>query len=80
MLKEVVTLIINEDECGEVFHFDFPHSLHAKFGIFYALNALDVLLRKDGSGSTDRAQVEATVLFASVGNLLCAVAFGNHNH
>ncbi len=32
--KEVVAFVINEDECREVFYFDFPDCLHAQFGVF----------------------------------------------
>ena len=53
LLEEVVALVVNEDECGEVLNLDFPNSFHAEFGIFNAFDALDVLLRKDGSRSAD---------------------------
>ena len=53
LLEEVVALVVNEDECGEVLNLDFPNSFHSEFGIFNAFDALDVLLRKDGSRSAD---------------------------
>ena len=53
LLEEVVALVVNEDECGEVLNLNFPNSFHAEFGIFNAFDALDVLLRKDGSRSAD---------------------------
>ena len=53
LLEKVVALVVNEDECGEVLNLDFPNSFHAEFGIFNAFDALDVLLRKDGSRSAD---------------------------
>ena len=40
-LEEVVTLVIHEDEGGEVFDVDLPDSLHAKFRILNALDALN---------------------------------------
>ena len=55
-LKEVVTLIINKDKGGEVFHINLPHGLHTKFRILDALDALDARLRENGSHATDAAQ------------------------
>jgi hypothetical protein len=40
-LEEVVALVINEDECGEVLYLNLPYCLHAELWIFYALDALD---------------------------------------
>ncbi len=53
LLEEVITLVINEDECGEVFNSNLPDSLHAELGILYALDALDRALRENGSYATD---------------------------
>ena len=44
LLKEVVALVIHQNECGEVFHINLPHGLHAQFGIFHTLDALDAAL------------------------------------
>ena len=44
LLEEVVTLIVNEDESGEVFNSDLPDSLHAQLRILYTLDALDAAL------------------------------------
>ena len=72
-LEEVVTLVVNEDECREVFHMDLPDSLHSEFRVLYALDALDVVLRKDRCRTSDRAEVESAVLLASICNLLASV-------
>ena len=61
-LEEVVTLVINEDECREVLNMNLPDCLHSEFRIFYTLNALDVVLSKDSSRTTNRAEVETTML------------------
>ena len=53
LLEEVVTLVVDEDECGEVFHLNLPDSLHAELGILNALDALDVVLCEDSSRTTD---------------------------
>ena len=78
--EEVVTLIIDEDKCREVLNFNFPDSFHAEFGIFHALDALDVVLCKDSCRTADAAEIEAAVLLASVGYCLAAVTFREHNH
>jgi hypothetical protein len=43
-LKEIVALVVHQDEGGEVNDTDFPHGFHAQFGILDALDALDALL------------------------------------
>ena len=78
--EEVVTLIIDEDKCREVLNFNFPDSFHAEFGIFHALDALDVVLCKDSCRTADAAEIEAAVLLASVGYCLAAVTLSEHHH
>ena len=70
LLEEVVALVVYEDKGGEVFYFNLPDSFHSEFGIFYALDALDVVLCQDGSRSADGAEVESAVSLAGVGHLL----------
>ena len=78
--EEIVALIVYEDEGGEVFYPDFPHSLHANLWEFHTLDALDRVQREHGSRAADTSQIETAMLFASVGNNLGAVSLGNHNH
>ena len=80
LFEEVIALVIYQDECREVLYFNLPDSFHTQFGIFYALDALDVVLCQDSSRTTDRAQVETTVLLAGIRHLLATVTFGKHNH
>lgn len=42
--EEVIALVIDEDEGGEVLHFDFPNGLHPKLGEVDNLLAFNVLL------------------------------------
>ena len=79
-IKEVVTLVVDEEEGGEVDHVNLPDGLHTEFRIFQALHLLDVLLGQDGSRTTDGAQVEASVLLAGIGHLLRAVTLGQRDH
>ena len=44
LLEEVVALVIDEDEGGEVFNGNLPDGLHTEFWIFHALDALDAAL------------------------------------
>ena len=79
LLEEVVAFVVHEDEGREVLHFDFPYGFHAQFRIFHALDALDALLREDGSRSAYGSEVEAAVFLAGIGDYLLAVALGNHD-
>ena len=42
LLKEIITLVIHEDESREILYTDFPYSLHTKLWIFHAFDALDI--------------------------------------
>ena len=53
LLEEVVSLVVYEDEGGEVLYLNLPDGFHAEFGELYALNALDVVLREDGGRTTN---------------------------
>ena len=80
LLEEIVTLIIYQDECREVFHFNLPDSLHTQFRIFHTFNALDIVLCKDSSRSADRTQIETTMFLTSISYLLAPITFCQHNH
>ena len=41
LLEEVVALVVDEDESGEVLDVYLPDGFHAEFGVFYAFDALD---------------------------------------
>ena len=79
LLEEVIALVVDEDEGGEVFYLNLPDGLHTKFGVFHTFDALDVVLGKDGSRSSDGAEVEAAVVFASVGDVNTAVTLSEHD-
>src|ERR1700691_5194048 len=36
--EEVVALVVDDDESGEVLDLDLPHRLHAEFGVFEHVN------------------------------------------
>ena len=44
LLEEVIALVVDEDESGEVFDHNLPDGLHTQFGILYTLDALDAAL------------------------------------
>ena len=79
LLEEVVALVIDEDEGWEVLDVYLPDGFHAELRVLDALDALDALLRQDGGGTADAAQVETAVLLAGIRHLLCAVALGYHH-
>ena len=53
LLEEVVALVVDEDEGGEVLYLNLVDGLHTQFGIFEELDALDAVLGKDGGGAAD---------------------------
>jgi hypothetical protein len=53
LFEEVVAFVVDEDESWEVDYFDFPDCFHAEFRILNAFDALDVVLSKDSSRTTD---------------------------
>ena len=53
LFEEVVTFVVNEDKCWEVNYFDFPDCFHAEFWILNAFDALNVVLSKNSSWTTD---------------------------
>ena len=79
LLEEVVALVIDEDEGGEVLDLDLPDGLHAEFGILHALDALDAALGEHGSDAADGAEIETAMLLAGLGDDIAAVALGNHH-
>ena len=80
MLEEIIALIVDEDEGGEILDFNLPDSFHSEFGILEEFYLLDRILSEYGSGATDRTEVETAMLMASVSDLLRAVALSDHNH
>ena len=80
LLEEVVALVVHQNEGGEILNGNFPDSLHAELGVLHAFNALDAALRQYGSHATNSAEVETAMLLACVRNLLCTIAFRDHDH
>ena len=62
--EEVVPFVIDQDVGGEVFYLD----------------SFDIVFGQDGGGASDGSQVEAAMLVSGIGDLLGAVAFGQHDH
>ena len=73
MFEEVISLVINQDKCWEVFYFNLPDCFHTQFRIFYTFDTLDIVLSQDSSRSTDRSQIETAVFLTSVGYLLATI-------
>ena len=55
LFEEIVTLVVYQNECREVFYFDIPNLFHAQFRIFHTFDALDVVLSQNSSRTTDTA-------------------------
>ena len=50
LLEEIIALVIDQNECREVFHFDFVDRFHAQFWVFHAFQTLDAFLRQTAAG------------------------------
>src|SRR5258708_18264499 len=74
--EEVVALVVDDDEGGEVGHLDAPDRLHAEFGIFDHLDLLDAVLGEPSRRPADRAEIEAAMLLAGLAYFGAAIAFG----
>lgn len=53
LLEEVVAFVIHENEGWEVLNLNFPNGFHSEFGVLNALNALNVVLGKNGCWTAD---------------------------
>ena len=53
LLEEVVALVVDEDEGGEVLYLNLVDGLHTQLGIFEELDALDAVHGQDGCGTAD---------------------------
>src|SRR3954454_4322824 len=78
--EEVVALVVDDDEGGEVLDLDLPDRLHAELGVLDDLDLADAVLREARRGAADRAEIEAAVLLAGLAHLFRAVALGEHHH
>ena len=68
--EKVSAFIVHQNENGEVFHFYRPHGFHPKFRVIQQFLLFNVPLGKQGRRAAGRAQIEAPVFFAGVGNRL----------
>ena len=53
LLEEIVALVVDQNEGWEILNLNLPNGLHTEFGVLNALNALNVVLRQNGSGAAD---------------------------
>src|SRR5258708_12165124 len=74
--EEVVALVVDDDEGGEVGHLDAPDRLHAELGIFDHLDLLDAVLGEPSRRPADRAEIEAAMLLAGLPYFGAPIAFG----
>src|ERR1700721_840052 len=79
-LEEIIALVVDHDEGGEILDLDAPDRLHAELGIFDRLDLLDAVLGEIGGGAADRREIEAAVPLAGLAHLRRAVALGDRDH
>src|SRR5215469_17605075 len=66
--EKVVSLVIDDDEGGEVAHLDLPDGLHPELGVLDHLDAGDTVLGQPRRRPADRTEVEAAVCLAGPGH------------
>src|SRR4029450_408651 len=79
LVEEVVALVVDHHEGGEVLDLDAPDRLHAQLGVLQDLDLADAVLGQAGGRPADGAEVEAAVGPAGLGHPAAAVAFGQHD-
>lgn len=72
-LEEVFTLVVNDDECGEIYHVYLPDGFHAELRVLQYFYIFNVILCENSCRSTDRTEVEASILLAGLGDHFAAV-------
>ena len=66
--EEVIPLVIDDDECGKIFNFNFPYCFHPEFGLLENLDRFDAVLGEAGSWTSNRTQIEPTMTAARIGD------------
>src|SRR5258708_23630971 len=74
--EEIVALVVDNDERGEIDDFDTPDRLHAELGVFEQLDLLDAVLREARRRAADRSKIEPAILLAGFANFHAAIALG----
>src|SRR5215471_10029135 len=76
---EVVSLVVHDDERGEVADLYLPHRLHAEFRVFKHLDLGDAVLSEPGCRAPDRAKVEPAVPLARLCDPRRPIPLRQHN-
>ena len=79
LLEEIIALVINEDECGEVLNLNLPDGFHAKLGILDALERLAVGLAQGNRSQavTDACKKHGGFYLGSIGGPAAILAQNN---
>ena len=78
--EEVVAFVIDDNDGREVDDLDFANGFHAELFEVDEFDGLNIFFGEKSGGSTNGAEVEATMLAAGFGDLGRAVAFCKHDH
>ena len=77
---EVVALVIDHNECREVYDNHLKDGLHTELRILENFDLLDAIQSQDGRRPAYGAEIEATVLLAGVRDRLAPVPLRKHDH
>src|SRR3974377_1893181 len=65
--EEIIPLVVDDDERGEVTYLDLPHRFHPQFRVLEHIDPGDAVLCQLRGGATDRAKIEPAVRLAGRG-------------
>src|SRR4051794_31619889 len=68
-LEEIVSLVVDDDKRRKVAPLDLPDGFHSEFGVLDPLPLGDAVLCETRRRPADRAEVEAAVCLAGLGDL-----------
>src|SRR5207249_751053 len=78
-VKEIVSLIVDDNEGRKVDDLYAPNRFHPEFGVFDDIDLADAILRETCGRTADRAEVKAAVSAAGGADFLAAIAFGKRD-
>src|SRR5665213_4591188 len=80
LFEEVIALVVDDDEGGEILDLDLPDRFHAEFGIFLHLDFLDAVLGQVRRRAADGSEIKSAMLLAGVAHLRRAISLRQGNH
>ena len=75
-----MTLVVDDDECGEILDVNLPHGLHAELWELEDVDFFNVVLGENGGGTADGTEVKTAVSLARASDGAGSITLGEHDH